>query len=187
MPSLRTLPGEPHWLVSRLGVRTDLPIEALRSWLYDPGSLTSRLMELCAQNFRVEVQRCVWQPIEVNERLRLKIHRTPFAYIREVVLYCGSHPLVFARTVIPARTVQKHHYLLMLGNRPLGAALFADPSMHRGTIEVTCLTPSQRLFSDVCRFSTESTAEIWGRRSLFKLGPDPLLVAEYFLPNGVPL
>ncbi len=187
MSNRRVVPGEPHWFQRHHCWGARIPAITMRSWLFDTGSLTQRLTDLCADEFRVEVQRRVWQHVELNERRVLQLGGAECAYVREVILYCCEHPMVFARTVIPALTVQKHHYLLMLGNKPLGAALFADPKMHRGPIEITCLRPQQKLFKKVTACVPEKPEGVWGRRSLFKLGSDPLLVAEYFLPNGVPI
>lgn len=187
MSSTRVVPGEPHWFHRHHCWGAHIPSLAMRSWLFDEGSLTQRLKAICEDDFRVEVQQRVWQHVEMNECRVLQLRGAEFAYVREVILYCRQRPMVFARTVIPALTVQRHQYLLMLGNKPLGAALFADPKMHRGPIEITCLTQKQKLFRRVVTCISEKPDQVWGRRSLFRLRTDPLLVAEYFLPDGVPI
>jgi chorismate--pyruvate lyase len=106
------------------------------------------------------------------------------AIVRQVQLLCGDTPWVYARTIIPPRTfARKLHRFTTLGARSLGAMLFADPSMKRGEVEVTRLTPSDRLYHLVTRDLRDKSETIWGRRSLFRLGDKPLLVCEFFLPD----
>jgi len=97
---------------------------------------------------------------------------------------CGDTPWVYARTIIPPRTLARmSHRFTRLGARSLGAMLFADPSTKRGEVEITSLTPSDRLYHLVTRELRAKPEMIWGRRSLFHLGGKPLLVCEFFLPD----
>ena len=71
------------------------------------------------------------------------------AIIRQVQLMCADHPWIYARTVIPATSLRgKLQRLAHLGNRPLGAMLFADPGMQRGVVELARILPGQELFAD---------------------------------------
>ena len=105
-----------------------------------------------------------------------KVHS---ALVRQVVLCCNEQPLVYARTVIPVTTIQgaQRRYANM-GNRPLGAMLFADRTMQREAVEVAILPAT-----DVANQYTSSNEPIWGRRSVFRVSGKPLLVSEYFLPE----
>ena len=62
-----------------------------------------------------------------------------------------------------------------MGNRPLGAMLFADRTMRREAVEVGELPAGHRAYQ-----YTESHDLVWGRRSVFRVGGKPLLVSEYF-------
>ena len=105
------------------------------------------------------------------------------AIIREVELLCFGQPWVFARTLIPARSLQgAARRLAFLGDRPLGEVLFADPHMQRGDIQMARITERHRLFFRATKHLSKAE-EIWGRRSLFKLAGNPLLVNEIFLPD----
>lgn len=104
------------------------------------------------------------------------------ANVREVYLLCREQPCVFARTVIPARTLRgKYRRLTRLGNKSLGAVLFADKSMRRSSLEIAHLMPGQRLFERALRDLLARPPLIWGRRSLFHLAGNPLLLSEIFL------
>jgi len=101
------------------------------------------------------------------------------ALVRQVLLCCDEQPLVYARTVIPVTTIQgaQRRYANM-GNRPLGAMLFADRTMRREAVEVSMLPAAHE-----ANQYTNSNDPIWGRRSVFRVSGKPLLVSEYFLPE----
>lgn len=152
-------------------------------WLFDPASLTARLIAACDGQFRVRVMSQAWGRPLLNERNRLGMPLRESALIREVFLYCDEEPWVFARTVIPRSTLSgKQKYLANLGSRPLGAVLFADPNMRRDRFEVACMRSGQTLFEHATQLSDEKPQRIWGRRSAFYLSDKPLLVNEVFLP-----
>lgn len=157
--------------------------DGMACWLSDPASLTARLIAACEQRFCVQVLSQSWGTPLHNELKRLGMRERQTALIREVFLYCGDTPWVFARTVIPRSTLTgKQKYLANLGSKPLGAVLFADPSMHRDQFEVACLQAGEVLYSKATQRSTKKPKQIWGRRSAFYLSGKPLLVNEIFLP-----
>jgi len=157
--------------------------DGMACWLYDPASLTARLIAACNQTFRVQVLSQDWGTPFQNEIKRLGMRARNKALIREVYLYCGDTPWVFARTVIPRSTLTgKQKYLANLGSRPLGAILFADPHMHRDQFEVACIEQGEYLYTAATRANQKKPKQIWGRRSAFYLSKKPLLVNEIFLP-----
>lgn len=157
--------------------------EPMLCWLLDPASLTARLIAACQGRFHVQVLSQTWQTPFHNESLRLGIRTRQVALVREVRLYCDETPWVFARTVIPRSSLTgKRRYLANLGNRPLGAVLFADPFMHRDQFELACIRPGEYLYHRAVDSTNPQPGEIWGRRSAFYLSGKPLLVNEIFLP-----
>ena len=162
------------------------PPRVLQEWLLDTGSLTQRLLQSCQGKFRVDVVSLKWQRPMRNEARRLGLRLHQRALIREVRLLCNEQPWVFARTVIPFRTLKGAlRYLVRLGTRPLGAVLFADPHMQREELELACINRNMSLFESAMPNGTANTSCIWGRRSVFYLENKPLLVSEIFLP-GLP-
>jgi len=152
----------------------------IRSWLFDESSLTARLIRHSSGDFRVELLSQEIRRPGNDEARVLGIANHQFALIRQVHLCFGNQVMVYARTVIPLSTLTgSERSYGNLGNRPLGAMLFADPSMRREEVMVTELTPDNLLY--------ESTGgkggAIWGRRSIFYVGDKPLLVSEYYLPD----
>ena len=157
--------------------------EGMACWLFDPASLTARLVAACEQHFRVQVLSQAWGTPLHNEARRLGMRERQAALIREVLLYCGDTPWVFARTVIPRATLTgKEKYLANLGSKPLGAVLFADPHMHRDQFEVACIQAGEYLYAKATWHSSKKPKQVWGRRSAFYLSDKPLLVNEIFLP-----
>lgn len=179
--------AEPSWVPAHR-VDAHYPDAETRSWLSDESSLTRRLQRLCGgDGFRVEVLRQGRETPMVNEAQSLGMPLRRLAWVREVCLCCGDTPWVFARTVIPLSTLTgSRAHLARLGNRPLGAVLFADPTMSREPMEVTRLARPDRVFP---YFDGQPWGQqpIRGRRSRFCLDGLPLLVSEYFLPPFPPI
>ncbi len=185
MASVSTAPPrpEPLWRPARRLNRSGIP-EKFLPWLLDPASLTERVIAHCRRSFRVQlIDQRLARPMR-NEAMALGIRFGTHAIVRQVQLMCGDTPWVYARTVIPPRTLTgKFRRFRRLGARSLGAVLFADPSMERGEVEIACLTPADPLYHQAARDLREKPGQIWGRRSLFRLDGKLLLVCEFFLPD----
>ena len=156
----------------------------MQDWLFDEGSLTARIVAACDGPFRVEIVSQGWQCPFANEAKRLGIKQHHRAWIRQVRLCCGDTPWIFARTVIPLKTLtgpQRH--LLRLGNKSLGTVLFAAPGMARDGIEVARLHAPHYFYLNATHGLATLPEFIWGRRSVFYLNRKPLLVNEIFLPG----
>ncbi|MGD8842914.1 MAG: chorismate lyase [Gammaproteobacteria bacterium] len=172
----------PHWVPHRRwsGRRTR---GEFRAWLLDAGSLTDRMRAACAGCFSVRVLDQGWHRPRLDEAGTLAMQRGVLGWIREVQLLCDGEPWVFARTVIPVTTLKgAQRRLARLGNRPLGAVLFADPGMRRDPVELACIRPGQAMFATATQGLRHRPEGIWGRRSVFRVGGKPLLVTEVFLP-----
>lgn len=175
-PSLQHRFRSPWRPVRQLfGIRA--PTSAARNWLLDEESLTRRLRERWGTAFRVRVTAHLWTPPARDEARLLGLKAGTQALIREVQLCDGDEPYVRARTVMPATTLTgKHRQLANLGSRPLGAAIFADPTLRREQLDVAQVGPGDPVFPDL-------RERAWGRRSLFTLEGKPLIVYEVFLPE----
>jgi len=162
--------------------RAERPDAPTLAWLLDPGSLTARLLARAGGHFRVRITRLCWQrptPAEARE-LGMPLHER--ALVREVVLEGRGEPWVIARSVIPRGSLAgRNRQLRRLGNRPLGAFLFRDPTLQRRAVRFTRL-PSGGRDRPPGGSGSASAHACWGRRSTFILHGHPLIVAEYFLP-----
>jgi chorismate lyase len=150
----------------------------LKSWLLDRGSLTERLIQASNGQFRVEVLRQQWGVARHDETRMLGIKSRQAALIREVILHGNNQPWIYARSVLPAKSLERSlRHLKRLGNKPLGAILFSDPHMQRSDIEIAQLHAKQ--------LPVIVNHPVWGRRSVFFLHHQPLLVSEIFLPSFI--
>lgn len=181
----RPLKHDPGWFLPGSG-RGLVPPAGVRGWLRDAGSLTQRLRTACGGVFSVHVRRQAWSRGYPGEASLLGIKPYRIALVREVELRCDGAAWVFARTFIPVSSLRgPARRLKMLGNRPLGAVLFADPGVTRGKTQFVYLTPGQPLFESAVAGLPIRPGGLWGRRTLFNLAGKPLLVNEIFLP-GIP-
>jgi len=169
-----------RWCHQQRCFSTKLSAE-IKSWLFDTGSLTARLIEHCDQPFSVKVLSVVRATPTPDEVKALGLSTRSQAIIRQVLLYCGEQPVVYARTIIPVSSLRGSlRGIVLLGNKSLGAVLFADKSMRREAMEITSLKASHKCHSWTCYQGVDS---IWGRRSVFKIKNKKLLVSEFFLPD----
>lgn len=153
--------------------RAQRPGPAVLGWLTDPGSLTARLVTRSGGDFHVRLTRLAWAAPTRIEAKELGLRHGERALVREVVLVGRGEDWVVARSVIPRRTlVGRNRRLRHLGNRPLGAFLFRDPTLSRRAVRLVTLPGATSVGANI----------VWGRRSTFILRGQPLLVAEYFLP-----
>ena len=161
-----------HWYTSET-LPWHLP-EYWKDWLLDAGSLTARLKKAFPGTFEVQVILHNWDRPTLDERRFLDMGDREQASVREVILHCNGVPKVFARSILPASSLEnENRQLLFLKDRPLGAFLFAQPNLERSAIELTQTTDKQG-------------NNVWGRRSRFMLNHKPLAVCEYFLPDISP-
>ena len=142
-------------------------------------------MHACDGKFSVRLLRQYRARPDPSEARALNLRHGESVLAREVQLLCNDKPWVFARSIIPNKTLRgRHRRLKHLGESPLGAYLFKDKSMKRDAVQLACLTPAHQLFTVATQKNvTAHQAPIWGRRSLFLLSGKPLLVSEFFLPD----
>ena len=177
---------EPVWRPRRQLFHEPIPSH-VAGWLFAPGSLTRRVQRACPGRFRVAVLSQRWERPTLNESRRLGLRGGERALVRQVHLLCDEQPWVFARTVLPRRTLSgAQRRLACLGSRPLGAVLFADRSMRRDEVEVSRIGREQRLHQAAFHYTAHASTPIWGRRSVFRVRHKALLVCEVFLPGIAP-
>lgn len=154
----------------------------LRRWLIDRGSLTRRLQARC-RRFTVEVVAQRLLPATHDEGRLLGVPRAQHALVREVRLLCDGQPVVFARSVLARRSLQGPWRMVGgLGARPLGAAVFADPTVSRRPLRYARVGARHALHRRIAAALGTEVSGLWARRSLFMRARHPLLVTEVFLP-----
>lgn len=157
-----------HWLPEPESPGHD-PQPALQNWLTASGWLTSRLQQVCADGFRVEV-------LAPSTKLA---NNEAAGNIRRVILWCGNRACIYAETAIPDATASAQTWLADLGEEPLGQILETRQDVSRSPFEYALLSPIQ-IPSDI---DIPPSASLWARRSDFSIGKDSLTVTEVFLPG----
>lgn len=154
-----------------------------RPWLIDRGSLTRRIQMHCPA-FSVRALHLELGKAGRDEAASVGLPPDELALLREVHLYCGETPVVFAHSVIPRGGLNgPWQGLGKLGNKPLGAALFGNPVVQRAPLQFKKLNQRHELYRRASQNLTNCPTHLWARRSVFSLGSFPILVTEVFLPG----
>lgn len=157
---------------------------AIRPWLQASGSLTARLKARFPQ-FAVTPLREQWVRGRLDELQALGLPAQSRVWVRDVILRGDGQPRVFAHSVFaPAVLRGDWRGLQGIGQRPLGALLFATPAVKRGPLYYRKLPLHHPLRQQVIAAGWAGKQQpLWARRSLFRLGAQAILVTEVFLPQ----
>lgn len=166
------------------------PIQAnkFQLWLIDNGSLTARLQQ-CFSKFAVVPLSVKYAKLIQDEVALLRQSDYQIALIREVLLMGDNQPVVFAHSVLPRASLRgAWNRLGRLGNKPLGATLFANPKVKRTALSYKKLTPNHALYQHATRHLAQKPdvrkpPYLWARRSIFCLSCASIMVTEVFLPQ----
>lgn len=171
----------------------------LRSWLAWRGSLTSRIIARCGStatntqadgqthtqtSFRLTRLMQRYRAGNIDELPELGLRFKQQALVREVILWNGDTPLVFAHSLAARRDLYGAWRALKgLGMRPLAAMLFADARIARLPIEFKKIDKRHPLYRRAHELCGALPRTLWARRSVFLLRGRRLLVTEVFLPG----
>ena len=163
--------------------RTPLMANRYRCWLTEKGSLTARL-QLNYPDFFVKPLSVSYVKPSAEEASLLHVPHNAVVQVREVFLYGNGAPMVFAHSVLPRKSLQgQWRNLGRLGNKPLGAILFANPKVKRTPLAYKKLSAQHVLYQTATNDMKAKPAYLWARRSVFSLNCASIMVIELFLPN----
>ena len=152
-------------------------------WLIDAGSLTTRLKQRY-RDFNVNLMLVAYCKPFLDEAPALTIAPHQTALIREVLLMGNQQAVIFAHSVLPRQSLRGRWLgLVGLGNKPLGATLFANPQVKRTSLSYKKLSPQHALYQRAANCLNEKPAYLWARRSVFSLNCANIMVTEVFLPQ----
>jgi len=151
-------------------------------WLTDADSLTARIRARC-RRLEVRVLRQALARPHPDEAVLLELRAGEVAWLREVLLIADGVPVVYARSILPRHNLRGAWRLFAgIGNRPLGAALFADPRISRAPLSCARLDRRDARYHRALASSGAAATSLWARRSVFHLRQRSLMVCEIFLP-----
>ncbi len=157
--------------------------QVLQPWLIDNSSLTARL-KAHYKDFAVRPIRQQYAKAFRDEFRIIGLRTNQHALIREVFLFGNNQPVVFAHSVLPRASLRgAWSGLVRLGNKPLGATLFANPKVKRSPLEYKKLSPYHPISIRVAAHMQIAPKQLWARRSVFSLNCAKILVTEVFLPK----
>ncbi|MFT5426690.1 MAG: chorismate--pyruvate lyase [Gammaproteobacteria bacterium] len=157
----------------------------LRACLLDTGSLIKHLEKFSPEKISLSLEAQSWKKPYPDESKILNLRSGGSCLLRETFLTCNAQPWVYARTIIPPRTLLGSRRLAYWGNKPLGYYLFADKLTYRGKIEIAKLKTSTIPYPPIYNLAIEEDNVLWGRRSIFYIKEKPLLLTEIFLPEAI--
>jgi chorismate--pyruvate lyase len=166
------------WLPSLLAAN-----HPLHGWLSDSASLTARIEARCNQ-LRVKVLAQGLARPHHDEAILLGLRAGELACVREVLLIADDRPVVYARSLLSRGDLRGAWRMFAgIGSRPLGAALFADPLVHRAPLNVHRMDRRDTRYRRVAGcVGLDGNTALWARRSCFMRRGCPLIVCEVFLP-----
>lgn len=166
------------WRSAALGCGAEL-----EPWLRDRGSLTQRIQQRCT-HFAVRGVRSGLARLALDESTLLGVAPRQLAYSREVYLYADEQPVIFAHSAFAHEHLRSAWSSVgKLGNKSLGALLFANPLVERKPLHYQALRNTHPLYQRATMVLSNPPHRLWARRSLFYLHEAPLLVTEVFLPG----
>jgi len=158
----------------------------LRACLQETGSLTQHLAKFCKDDLQLRLKNQSWQRPLQDETKILKLRMGEYALVREIYFKCNKIPWVYARSIIPTRTLRgAQRRLAHWGDRSLGSYLFSEHTIFRGKIDIATIPQKNRLFKLAIDNLNDENKILWGRRSIFYIKNKPLLVVEIFLPEAI--
>ncbi|MCK5831074.1 MAG: chorismate lyase [Methylococcales bacterium] len=176
---------DPQWKKSRPRIKQALP-KNVSSWIYEKGSITKRLRSIYGQSVTVEILFHRWKPAYLSECNLLKLPHQQFNLIREVLLHADGKPLILARTILPKQTIKvAKRNLSHLGTRPLGEVIFSYPKLERLELNFCSIPP--HLWTSSLANKINSTQQVWGRRTVYAIQGQKLLVSEFFMTGALEL
>ena len=159
-----------------------------RCWLADKGSLTARLRQR-SQRFAVRVlrQHMVRPGVDEQAVWPSAAGAHEWAWGRDVLLIADGVPRIYAHSLLAQKHARGPWQLFAgMGERPLGAALFADPRIARQPLRFRRLDARHPLYRAAMRaagLDAGSAPFLWARRSVFTRSGKSLMVCEVFLPE----
>lgn len=154
----------------------------IRDFLFHEDSLTQFIQQRCEGVFSVDLISESKHQALADEAQFLSLQSDDVTFIRKIHLKCDDQAVVYARTIMPQKTIEgENQWLTTLGSKPLGDILFNDETTYRTDMRYAKIPVHCELHDEATK-NLNITSDLWGRQSLFYTKDQPLLITEIFLP-----
>ena len=141
----------------------------IKSWLVEKGPITKRIKS--EESFQLNLLKDEISCVEDVEKEFLDVISNNIK-VREVILMGNNIPRVYAKSLIPIRTIDEGFSKLgKLGTKPLGDILFEKEIFKKTDMVYAQFQNKDSIF--------------WGRKTKYLVKNMPLSVMEVFLINSV--
>ena len=140
------------------------------AWLFDNGSLTSKLQKIC-DKFEVLLLTQGWESVSAEYA------------VRQVLLCDHNIPLVWGITVIRHTDLAQNQTLKSWKQGPLGHLLFSQGVIEERKFEIADFSTVPSFESVLSDLYDDFSRPIWARRAEIRYDQIPLTLTEVFLPS----
>ena len=141
--------------------------ENIKSWLIEKGPITKRIKS--KESFKLNLIKDEICSVDDSEKKFLE-ESSDKIKVREVILMGNNIPRVYAKSLIPIRTIENGFSRLgELGTKPLGDILFEKEIFKKTDVVYAQFQDKDSIF--------------WGRKTKYIVKNMPLSVMEVFLIN----
>ena len=141
--------------------------ENIKSWLIEKGPITKRIKS--KESFKLNLIKDEICSVDDSEKKFLE-ESSDKIKVREVILMGNNIPRVYAKSLIPIRTIENGFSRLgELGTKPLGDILFEKEIFKKTDVVYAQFQDQDSIF--------------WGRKTKYIVKNMPLSVMEVFLIN----
>ena len=141
--------------------------ENIKSWLIEQGPITKRIKS--EESFKLNLIKDEISAVDDSEKKFLE-ESSDKIKVREVILMGNNIPRVYAKSLIPIRTIENGFSRLgELGTKPLGDILFEKEIFEKTDVVYAQFQDKDSIF--------------WGRKTKYIVKNMPLSVMEVFLIN----
>ena len=141
--------------------------ENIKSWLIEKGPITKRIKS--EESFKLNLIKDEISAVDDSEKKFLE-ETSDNIKVREVILLGNNIPRVYAKSLIPIRTIENGFSRLgELGTKPLGDILFEKEIFKKTDVVYAQFQDKDSIF--------------WGRKTKYIVKNMPLSVMEVFLIN----
>jgi len=141
--------------------------ENIKSWLIEKGPITKRIKS--EESFKLNLIKDEISAVDDSEKKFLE-ETSDKIKVREVILLGNNIPRVYAKSLIPIRTIENGFSRLgELGTKPLGDILFEKEIFKKTDVVYAQFQDKDSIF--------------WGRKTKYIVKNMPLSVMEVFLIN----